>query len=213
MNTALSVAKKALTRLLCGLLTMLLLVGLVGCIPIALPSRAVEDKKEEPTSGSSKNGTSTKDGDDEIIAGTADTSSNYSLEVKGAFVGMDEYSDSPVVILVCEFTNDSDKTISYSSALDALAFQDGRKLKTAYLRGASSYTYEDVKPGATTPVLIGWELVSATYSVKITVADRYHYAKEVLFENTYTIDELIANTKRFIEEFSGIVDESQGITV
>ena len=62
-------------------------------------------------------------------------------------------------------------------------------------------------------MLIAWKLVSITDKVEITVIDRQHYAKEVLFEMSYTIDELIANTLKFIDEFDGVVDGEQTLSL
>ncbi|MCL2807480.1 MAG: DUF5067 domain-containing protein [Coriobacteriia bacterium] len=213
--------KLTLLKYFCGLLMMVSLVGLTGCF-LAFPEpgsdevieQEAEDKKVSSDNESSDKEDAPKDDDDDVIvAGTVDTSSDYSFVVKGAFVGMDEYSDDPVVILVGEFSNDSKETISYGYALDASVFQSGRELQTAYLRGASAYTYENIEPGVTSTVLLGWKLVSAQDTVEITVLDRRHYAKEVLFNKTFTIEELIDNTIKFIDEFSGIIDESQSLTV
>lgn len=144
---------------------------------------------------------------------SVDTSSKYSFTVEGAFVGVDEYSEVPEVILVCEFANNSDETISFSSALEGQAFQDGRELSEAYLYGTNSLTYEDVQPGKTVAVLLAWKLNSADAPVELTVIDRYHYAKEEVFSETYTIDELIENSKKFAEEYAGVISGDEDITV
>ena len=210
MSTTLRTIQQNLPKLLCAVAMALLLTCLAGCFAPG-PGDNRDDTLQEPASGS--NASKTTDDDDVIVAGTVDTSSNYSFSAQGAFVGMDEYTEEPEVILVCEFTNNSDDTISYGSALDAVAFQDGYELQTAYLRGASTYTYEKIEPGKTVSIFIGWKLQSATKPVKITVIDSRHYAKEVLFEQSYTIDELIENSLNFIEEYGGIVDENQDLSV
>ena len=213
MNARISAIKKELPRVFCIVLTLVLFTGLVGC---GSPAPAPADNPPasgDPASGTTDKPKVTEDDDDVIVAGTVDTSSNFSFNVEGAFVGMDEYSDEPEVILVCEFTNNSEKTISYGSALDAVAFQGGHELRSAYLRGAGAYTYENIEPGNSVPVLIGWKLVSVSDDVKITVVDRQHYAKEVLFEQSYTIDELIENSRKFVEEFGGIINEGQELSV
>lgn len=177
-----------------------------------MPKKPVEEKKDEAIEETKKKDKAAKD-DDVIVAGTVDTSSDFSFKVNGAFVGMDEYSDDPVVILVGEFTNNSKEPVSPGSILGSDAYQSGRELHTAYLRGASAYTFDKIEPGVTSPIIIGWELVSATDKVEITITDSQHYAKEVLFNKSYTVEELIANTKQFIEEFSGIVDEGKSLSV
>lgn len=209
MRTREQGTSKLIVRALLALVVALSFSSLFACAPAGDD----EAKPEESSSEKPKTVEDDSDDDDVIVAGTVDTSSNYSFDVQGAFVGMDEYSEDAVVILVCEFTNNSDEVISYGSALDAEAFQSGYSLKTAYLRGAGDYTYEKIEPGKTISIFIGWKLVSASDDVEITVIDRYHYAKEVLFEGSFTIDELIENSKKFVDEYGGIVDENQNLTV
>jgi hypothetical protein len=187
---------------------VLVLVGLAGCLPTVPGEKEVEQEEKDST----KDDKAAKD-DDVIVAGTVDTSSDYSFEVIGACVGMEEYSDEPVVILLGEFTNNSDEAISSSWALDCVAYQSGHELRDAYLRGAGAYTYDNIEPGVTTPVLIGWKLVSATDSIEITVIDRKHYAKEVLFQEKYTVEQLLANTKKLLDGFDGVVDEGKDFVV
>lgn len=150
--------------------------------------------------------------DDVIIAGGVDTASKYTFDVETAVVGLDEYSETPVVILMGEFTNDSDETVSFSGALSGSASQDGYSLDEAYLQGASAFNYESIAPGKTVPVFIGWELWDGESDVEILVRDQYHYAKEVVYEETFTIDELLANTKAFADELDGIIDDEKELT-
>lgn len=147
--------------------------------------------------------------DDVIIAGGVDSSSKYAFEVDTAVVGLDEYSEVPVVVLVGEFTNESDETVSFSDALDAVATQDGWELDSAYLQGADAFNYESIAPGKTVPAFIGWELWDGESDVEIAVYDQYHYAKQVVFEGAFTIDELLANTEALSSELEGILDEEQ----
>lgn len=207
-----SAIKQAIKPIALIVLTVLL-VGMMGCIPTPEPAPQEEPQANVEAEKEDTKKDEKEDEDDVIVAGTIDTSSQYSFSVEGAFVGVDEYSDVPEVILVCEFTNNSEETISFSSALEAIAFQSGHELSSAYLRGASSYNYDSIAPGKTTPVLIAWELISADDKVEITVIDRYHYAKEEIFNGSYTIDELIENSQKFIEEYDNIIDEGQELSV
>ena len=204
---AISVTKQSVSKVVSGLLVIVLLVSLSGCAPAVAEIVGDEKAQEKPDINIAEI-VNRVDDEDVIVAGTVDTSSEFSFEVRGAFIGFEDYSDDPLVILVGDFTNHSDKTISYSYALDAVAFQGGRALKSAYLWGVGSNTYEDVDPGATNSVLIAWKLTSVTDDVEITVVDSRHYAKEVLFEGSFTVDELIKNTLEFIDEFSDVVNEN-----
>lgn len=146
-------------------------------------------------------------GDDVIHAGTVDTSSMYTFEVKTAVVGIDEYTQIPVVILMCVFENGSDGNVSFSDALGVEASQGGHSLSEAYLEGAANFNYESISPGEGIPVFVAWELRDADAPVDIVVRDQYHYAKEEVFSESYTLDELVANAKAFAEELKGIIDE------
>lgn len=184
-----------------------------GPDPLAEPPAATQGPstgggpEADPSGGSS--GGSAADPDDVIIAGGADASSKYVFEVDTAVVGLDEYSEAPVVVLVGDFTNESDETVSFSDALGATASQGGRELSSAYLRGADAFNYESIAPGETVPVFVGWELGDAESDVEIVVYDQYHYAKQAVFEGAYTIDELLANTEALSSELEGIIDEEQ----
>lgn len=147
--------------------------------------------------------------DDSIESLAGDDSSKYAFEVDTAVVGLDEYSEAPVVVLVGDFTNESDETVSFSDALGATASQGGRELSSAYLRGADAFNYESIAPGETVPVFVGWELGDAESDVEIVVYDQYHYAKQAVFEGAYTIDELLANTEALSSELEGIIDEER----
>jgi len=213
MKKTIKLVKQVAPKLISVVLMVVLFAGLTGCGAPATETHGPKSGEEISTDSIvvQVNQNDNDNDDDVIVAGTVDTSSDFTFEVDGAFVGIDEYSDEPVVILVGEFTNNSKETISYGWALDAVAFQSGHELKTSYLRGASVYTYEDIEPGVTTPVFIGWKILNVMDSIEITVIDSRHYAKEELFKKTYTIDELIKNTLEYLDEYSGIVDSNQGI--
>mgnify|MGYP000815938496 FL=1 len=61
-------------------------------------------------------------------------------------------------------------------------------------------------------VALAWELNSSEDDVSITVIDRYSYNKMTVFEETYTIDELLDNTLNYMDadEFTDeAIDESE----
>lgn len=164
------------------------------------PATKEEDAQEEEPAAE-------EDADDAtggtIHAGTIDTSSNYSFSVESALIGTEEYTDAVCVLLVGTFTNESDETVSFESTLDAEAVQGGYTLTEAYLSGASEFNYGEIAPGQSIPVFIAWELVDGTSDVSITVTDMYHYAEAVVFEQTYTIDELVANSNAYVDSLEG----------
>lgn len=185
----------------------------VWAVTTTSPGAVYESHYDDPAAqgpGIAESGEPESD-DDAIVAGGVDASSKYTFEVDAAVVGLDEYTEAPVVVLVGEFTNDSDEAVSFSDALDAVASQGGWELDSAYLQGADALSYESIPPGKTMPVFVGWELRDAESEVGIVVYDRYHYAKQAVFEGTFTIDELLANTEALSGELEGILDDEQEI--
>ncbi len=165
---------------------------------------AAKDDADEPDQEEPATKDDADDGDTGTIhAGTVDTSSKYSFSVESALIGTDEYTDTVCVLLVGTFTNESDETVSFESTLDAEAVQGGYTLTEAYLSGASEFNYGEIAPGQSIPVFIAWELVDGTSDVSITVTDMYHYAEAVVFEQTYTIDELVANSNAYVDSLEG----------
>ena len=123
-----------------------------------------------------------------------------------------DYNDDYVVVMVGEFTNNSDEDISFSTALDITARQSGMEMQSTYVPGASSYNSNNISPGTTIMVALAWELNSSEDDVSITVIDRYSYNKMTVFEETYTIDELLDNTLNYMDadEFTDeAIDESE----
>lgn len=171
------------------------------------PATKEEDAQEEEPAAE-------EDADDAtggtIHAGTIDTSSNYSFSVESALIGTEEYTDAVCVLLVGTFTNESDETVSFGSTLGTVAQQGGYELSEVYLSGASQFNYNEIAPGQSIPVFIAWELVDGTSDVSITVTDMYHYAEAVVFEQSYTIDELIANSNAYVDSLEGF-DEGMDV--
>ncbi len=139
---------------------------------------------------------------DAIIATSPDTSSNFSFTVDAAIIGLSEYYNKPAVFMVGSFTNNSDKAMSFSSVVDVVANQGPYSLESSYISGTSTLNYNDIQPGATIPVIIGFELLDLTNGVTITATDSTHYAKQVLYNNTFTIDQLIETTKTYIDRYN-----------
>ena len=83
-----------------------------------------------------------------------------------------------------------------------------------YLSGAYSFNSNDIAPGKSIPIFLSWKLNDARNDVEIKIVDNNHYAKEILFEQSYSIDELIKNTEKLESEldensFKGIEDEEE----
>lgn len=138
--------------------------------------------------------------------------SAYEFSMDEILIGYSDYNDDYVVVMVGEFTNNSDEDISFSTALDITARQSGMEMQSTYVPGASSYNSNNISPGTTIMVALAWELNSSEDDVSITIIDRYSYNKMTVFEETYTIDELLDNTLNYMDadEFTDeAIDESE----
>lgn len=138
--------------------------------------------------------------------------SAYEFSMDEILIGYSDYNDDYVVVMVGEFTNNSDEDISFSTALDITARQSGMEMQSTYVPGASSYNSNNISPGTTIMVALAWELNSSEDDVSITVIDRYSYNKMTVFEETYMIDELLDNTLNYMDadEFTDeAIDESE----
>lgn len=168
-----------------------------------------DTKKEEDSSNGKVDKKESKKDDkkekDVIIAGSVDTSSKFSFSVEEAIIGM-SYNDEPIVVLVGDFTNNSDETISFSWALDATAVQNGYSLPTAYLSGSSDFNYNEIAPGSSIPVFLGWKIADGENDITLKVVDNQHYAKEEIYSQTFTIDELVQNTQNY-QGSEDVIDE------
>ena len=147
-------------------------------------------------------------------AESVDTSSEYSLVIDTAVVGFEKYSDDPVILIMGEFTNNSSEPKSFSMACGFEAAQGGYEMERNYLSGAYSFNSNDIAPGKSIPIFLSWKLNDARNDVEIKIVDNNHYAKEILFEQSYSIDELIKNTEKLESEldensFKGIEDEEE----
>ena len=202
-------------RLLAALLVSFALVfGVTGCGK----SSAIKDKVEQSADSeddeddedddkdSKKKSEDDEDDDDVIVAGTIDTSSKFAFNVDTALLGTDEYYDDVVIVyLVGEFTNNSDEVMDFASVVNVEVKQDGVSLDRAYISGTSELNYAEIKPGES--IILGYELNSADYDVDIVCTDYTHYADEVLFEGSFSIDDLINNTNEYIDEYEDYISD------
>ena len=167
-----------------------------------------EDKKEEK----SKKKDDDSKSDDIIVAKSVDTSSKYAFEIKSAIIGTDRYDENVIVLAIGEFTNNSDDVMDFSSIVDVEVRQDGFELDRVYTYALSKLNYAEIKPGASIPIVLGYEILD-TADVEIVCTDRTHYAKQVLFEKAYSIDELIDNTASLIDEYDEYISDEDNDSI
>ena len=192
---------------ICLLVLVFGMVGMTGCNQIQKAveeqmENQLENQKEEEIEEEVEEEEEKKEDKEEkkdntiIVAGSVDTSSNFSFSVEEALIGFN-YNEEPIVVLVGTFTNDSEDTISFSWALDATAVQGGYTLPTAYVSGSGDYNYNEIAPENTIPIILAWKIADGDNDITLTVVDSRHYAKEEIYSQTFTIDELIENTENY----------------
>ena len=168
-----------------------------------------EDKKKTGTRGEDTV-KANKDDDGVIVAGTVDTSSKFAFEVTNTLIGTDRYDDDIFIVYVIgKFTNNSDEDMDFASIVDIEVKQDGFDLDRAYTASLNKLNYAEIEPGESIPIIMGYEILSGTEDIKVKAIDRTHYAKQVLFEDTFTIDELIENTEDAINEYNDIISDDK----
>ena len=180
--------------------------------PAAEDAPAEDNEPGQPEAGDeAKEDEGDAEGDGVIHAETVDVSSKYSFEVVSAAAGVDVTTEEPVCILIGTFRNDSDEPASFSGAISAEASQNGVELGSAYLYGSDATKYDDVAPGESVQILMGWDLVDAEAPVDIVVRDERHYTRQVIFEQQYSVDELIANYDAFVGVLDGIAEDGENV--
>lgn len=99
---------------------------------------------------------------------------DYHIEITGAYIGKD-YENNPALIVSYDWTNDSEETVSASTAVYEVAFQDGIQLDTAIVTGDDNYdsdaSWKDVRPGTTITVQKAFVLTSDTSIVEFEVSE------------------------------------------
>lgn len=175
-----------------------------------------DDEKDDKKSSKDKGGRSKRSSkkkdkknekSDVIVAGSIDTSSKFAFDIKAALIGTDSYDDDQVIVLcIGEFTNNSDEIMDFSSIVDVEVRQDGFELDRASSVAFSKLNYAEIKPGESIPIILGYDML--TYgNVDIVCKDYTHYAKEVLFEESYSIEELVDNTNTLISEYDDYISD------
>lgn len=146
--------------------------GIVAVLIIAIAALGDSDsgKSSEPNSGNPPASAQNDPGNQQ---GTG-TIGDYAIEIKEATVTKD-YNDKPALVVTFSFTNNSDKEISFLSAVSDKAYQDGVQLQTTIPAIGSdvntSSQMTDLKPGAGTEVTAIYCLSNTASEVEIEVTD------------------------------------------
>ena len=117
---------------------------------------------------------------------------DYEVVIKSAKVTKD-YEGEPAVIVTFEFTNNSDETKSWMTAVSAKAFQDGVELDSAFVSSSNkdydaSNSTKEIKPGATINVQKAYELDNTSSDVEIEVSEWLSFNKDTVLTKTFQIN-------------------------
>lgn len=145
--------------------------------------------------------------DDTIVAETLEISSNFEVEVTDYVLGLEEYSDIPIVVFMVDFTNNSDETVNFSYDMEDIASQGGVSLDNGYISGVSGYNSADVQPGATATVFLIYELRNLSDDIELVISDDTHYATPIILQESYTLDEILEETIRLYGDDDEVLDE------
>lgn len=102
-----------------------------------------------------------------------------------------DYEGSPAVIVNFGFTNNSDNSANFMTAINCNAFQDGVELSSAIISGddagSGASQMRNVKPGAGVEVSVAYVLSSETSPVSLEIEELFSFSSEKL-EATIDLD-------------------------
>lgn len=145
--------------------------------------------------------------DGTIVAEALEVSSNFEVEVTDYVLGLEEYSDIPIVVFMVDFTNNSDETANFSYDMEDIASQGGVSLDNGYISGVTGYNSADVQPGATATVFLIYELRNLSDDIELVIADDTHYATPIILQESYTLDEILDETIKLYGDDEEVLDE------
>lgn len=121
------------------------------------------------------------------VADKAETDANlgdYKVEIKGCRISKD-YEGKPVVIIKYGFTNNSEDSISFCTAFEDNAYQNGVGLNGSYvLTDSANYSPDnqtkEIKKGSTIDVEVAYELNDSTTDVEVEVKQLFSFDDSIV---------------------------------
>jgi hypothetical protein len=119
---------------------------------------------------------------------------NYTAVIESARLSKD-YEDKKVMLVKYKFTNNSDKSISFASALIGKAFQDGVQLENAVVDSSTDKKYnidnymKEIKKGASLEVECPYKLSNTKSKVEVELTEIISMSDEKLTK-TFDISKL-----------------------
>lgn len=142
----------------------------------SLEESSLEDSVEDESS------------EEEIVEESSEEeTTEYSFEIAGSSISAD-YNGDPVLVVEYNFTNNSDDAISFMIACQDTAFQNGIECDSTVI-GCDDYDSKEqmneIQPGTTYAVHVGYHLQDTTSPVDIEITDLL--GLNTLLEETITL--------------------------
>ncbi len=118
---------------------------------------------------------------------------NYNVVIESCRLATEDLSGEECVLVKYKFTNNSDRAISFNSAIDDKAFQNGVELKEDIFYGSdSNYSsndvYKDVKPGVTLELEVPYELNDSVTDINVELKEFFGWSNDKITK-TFSIAE------------------------
>lgn len=144
----------------------------------------VDDEETEPEKAETEEKTTKK-------ASNPNQIGDYEVVIKSAKVTKDYHGD-PAVIITYEFTNNSDETKAWYTAISDKAFQNGVELDTAFISTSnkdynSSNSTKEIKPDATITVQQAFKLDDTSSNVEIEVSQWLSWNDDEVITKTFSL--------------------------
>lgn len=138
----------------------------------------------ETPSGTSSTGTSSAVSSDTSSAAVVATqkpteaeSADYSVKIVNSSIGKN-YNDKPILVVEYAFTNNSDDSVSFSTAIDDKAFQNDIECSSLTVVSDdvdAQQSLNDVRPGKTYNLKVGYLLQDTKTAVEIECKELFNF--------------------------------------
>lgn len=188
----------AIAGLVLGVVTVVVVLASQAMYSAAI-DEAVANLNAPSSSSASSTEETTDDGSTSASAGsvsnaTGETGSaqaapKYAVSIDGC-EQITDYQGKPAIMVTFTWTNNSDETRSFLTAISDKAFQNGVQLETAIVtdgNDSAGASMNDVKPGATTTVTQCFLLADSS-PVTVECTEWASWNDEILAEREFTLN-------------------------
>ncbi len=172
--------------------TIVIVVAVIICTGIMTRNKktpiATEVEATERPSSASVIAESTPKPTVETVSGTI---GDYIVTIKNTKITKNKYDGADIIIVTYAFTNNSDKSASFSWAIDDTLFQNGVEIPSIYSNWGLQNEYnvdnagKEIKPGVTLDIDCAYELNDTKTNIDVEIKEIFSWSDEVL---NYTIE-------------------------